>query len=141
MEAARLAELKNRREEELFPYVAEGMTFSNLDTMGEDEFQRLLQDTKDAHTFREQKRQEEEAARIAQEKAEAEERERLRTENEKLRAEAAARVEQEKQKLAAENEKAAESASREVAMREQARQDDAKAPGLRCGSFSKRSTA
>ena len=96
MEAQRRAELKAAREDELFPYLQEGTTVAGLDTMTEEDFQQRLQDAKDAHAYRIQKAEQEEAERLAAIEAQRAEQEALRAENKRLLAEAHARAEAER---------------------------------------------
>lgn len=131
MEAQRRAELKKAREDELFPYLQEGTTVAGLDTMTEADFQQRLQDAKDAHAYRIQKAEQEEAERLAAIEAQRAEQEALRAENERLRAEAAAkaeaeRIEREAQERA-DREAAEAKAAQEAALRSQAAIDKDKA--------------
>lgn len=111
-EAARLAELKSEREEQLKPYGVDTQ-FYNLSAMSEQAFSNLLDMTRTAHEAKLAAAQKEEEERIAREKKEAEEkaeRERLdREERAKQAAENArlkAEAEERERQIAAERAKA-----------------------------------
>ena len=120
MEAQRRAELRAAREDAIAPYLLEGTVVPGLDTMTESDFEQRLQDAKDAHAYRVQKAEQEEAERLAAIEAQKAEQEALRAENERLRAEAhakaeAERIEREAQERA-DREAAAAKAEQEAAM-------------------------
>lgn len=96
MEAQRRAELKAAREDAIAPYLLEGTVVPGLDTMTEGDFEQRLQDAKDAHAYRVQKAEQEEAERLAAIEAQKAEQEALRAENERLKAEAHAKAEAER---------------------------------------------
>jgi hypothetical protein len=96
MEAQRRAELKAAREDAIAPYLLEGTVVPGLDTMTEADFEQRLQDAKDAHAYRVQKAEQEEAERLAEIERKKAEQEALRAENERLRAEAHAKAEAER---------------------------------------------
>lgn len=78
-------ELEANRKQELDKYEG-SYEFINLREMPEDNYQTLLNQTKDTYKLKKDKEEAEEKARVAQEKADQEERERVRIENEKLKA-------------------------------------------------------
>lgn len=132
IEEARLAALKIERENELRPYLIEGMpTPANLETLSDDMWNAYLTGSKVAHEARqaEAKRLEEERIEAARKEAariEAEriENERIRQENERLRKDAeekAAQLERDRKAAEAKQEEArkeAERLQREAAERE-----------------------
>lgn len=103
-ENARLEGLRRtERTEMIRPYLT-GPLSIDVALCAPDEWERLLADQKDLFELRQKRQREEEEARIAKEKADAEERERLRQENERLQTEAAenARLAEEERKRAEE---------------------------------------
>lgn len=121
-EARKIAAIREQwtkeRLEQITPYLDPALPVPNVTDVTDDQFKVMLDDAKANYDRRIERARQEEADRLAKEKAEEEERERIRLENEQLKQQAAKlaaeRAESEKA-LAAEKQKAAqEAAAREA---------------------------